>query len=95
MEALALARDANDPEEGRPPAGRRVLPLHTRNGRQERRPNPHRALRRTVRGRRKQAEAVRTVLRARSGRQALPVRRRQAVQPIQMRPEVFLLLRSS
>lgn len=52
VEAVILGRDADDIEEGGLHAGRsRVLSLSARDGRQKRRPNTHRPLRRTVRGR--------------------------------------------
>lgn len=93
VEALALARDAERPEDGGLQEGcRRVLPLHRRDGRQEGRQDLQRPLRGTLRGRREQAEALRALLRPRGRRQALPLRRRSTIQPVEVRPNILLLV---
>lgn len=95
MEALALARHADHtPKRGQPEGGRAVLPLRPRDGHEEGRPHAHRPLRRTVRRRREPAEALRSVVCPQRRRPALSVRGRQAVQRVEVHPEVLVLVRA-
>lgn len=95
MEAVALARDAIDTEEGGVAEGRGgVLSLRAGDGRQEGRQDTHGAVRGTVRGRGEQATPVRALLRAGRGRQAVPVRGRPPLQPVAMCSEILVFVRA-